>query len=318
MKPDSGYIKTMKGVMSRKIILYIFVFIFFSLNQSFSQVEKEISLRKIWDYTLSNSPLLRKNISELEKSKTTLKQVEAMKILPYTSLDFRTGIVPGARGDVIYSPNSKFELRRWGPFFQTSLELVQPLYTFGRINNAEKAANELISIQEIKNKNLTDELCVNVVQSYWALIATNEAVEIVVDLKKDYDTLVEKIKSEINKENSDLDQSYLFEVKSNDYIINTLYNNSFSNKILAQNTFKELVGLKIDSATEFANKNSPDLEKSERAMDTAILKAIANNNEVLMIETGLRAINDKINFQISEKKSVTLYCRRRAVRICFK
>ena len=283
-----------------KIFVFVLILIL-ARGQCIAQPVKQLSLQKALDYTLKNSPLMAKSKFELEKSKSPLKQVENMKILPITTLDVRAGIVPGASGDAFYSPDSKYDFKSWGPFYQADLTLVQPLWTFGRISNAENGANELIAIQELKNAGITGELSLSVIQSYWALVATARAVEIAAELKNAFDSLKVRIGDEINKEDSELDQSYLFEINSNEYIINMLYNNSISNRQLALATFRELVGLQLDSAVEYQDRKPPDFEVPDSAVNLMINIAHRNHNDIKMIESGLKAIDSKINFQNSSK-----------------
>lgn len=286
-----------------KYFKYIFIAIsvLLSVLPAKAQNLKQISLQSALDFAINHSPFTKKARLDLEKAGLAQQQVDAMKILPDVSLTLRTGIVPEARGSIFYSPDKQTDLNGWGPFYQTEIKFVQPIYTFGRIDNASDAAQKLTNVQEDKNKIVLDNLKLNIVQAYWALYSTGKAVNLAKDLKNAFDSLLVKIDTEINKEDSELDQSYLFEAKSNSYIIETLYKNSVSNQILAQKTFSELVGFSPDSSVEFLDVKAPEFSVDSLFINQAIESAENSQGEILAVEAGLKAIESKIKYEKSQK-----------------
>ena len=267
-----------------------------------SAVQSNISLKQVIEHTLKHSPMMDKAKLDLKKSETAVEQVDAMKILPTVNFQLRTGIVPEARGDVFHSSDSQTDLDGFGPFFQTELKLVQPLFTFGRISNAEKAAKGLVDVQAEKNKGQIDNLTSMAVQAYWTAYSTNEAVKIANELNSAYDTLMVKIKEEIAKEDSELDQSYLFEAQSSSFVIRELLNSSKSNRALSKSAFAEITLLNIDDSTKFDDTKLPVCELSEGDLPKYLSLAKNSNPEMLQIEAGLKAIDSKIEYEKSRNR----------------
>lgn len=261
----------------------------------------EVSIENVLETTKLNSPMIKKAAYDLEKSKTAYDQAASMKILPQVSFDFRTGLVPEARGNAVYSKDNQTDLDGLGPFFQTEFKIVQPIYTFGRLDNAGDAALMLSQVQVEKNRNAIESISLTAVQSYWALLASEKAVSMAKELKAAFDTLLVKIQTEINKEDSELDQSYLFEAKSNSYIIESLYNSSFTNKILAQKAFIEVTSIETDTNTVFTDKQSPEFVNDDNDLENALNKSELNNPDLAAVRAGLKAIEAKIKYEQSQK-----------------
>jgi outer membrane protein TolC len=261
-----------------------------------------ISLKSTVDRIIASSPIIKKNKGELEKSKTLYKQVEASKILPHRTFELRSGIVPDAKGDATYSPDDKFSFKKWGPFIQGDLELMQPLFTFGRISSAENGARELINIRELQNNQDLKNLCGIGVQTYWGAYAADKASRIAVDLNQAYDTLIASIKNEIDKEESDLDQSYLFEALSYEYVIKSLSAETESQKRIARDAYQELTGEDAYVGKVFSDTVSPTFYSDDSKIDTALKIAYSTNLEIAMLESGIKGLDSKIEFNGSNKK----------------
>lgn len=262
---------------------------------------KEISLRRALESARANNSFYRRTTAETEAARADGKRVQAAKLLPMAELDVRAGVVPGAEGDVLHSSTGKFEFKDWGPFFQSEIKLVQPIYTFGRLGWAETATDELFRAQSEKGRSENDEFDFNVIKSYWSVVFAERAQEAAEEMKNAFDSLSLRVEQEIEKEDSELDQSYSFEVKSNEYIVKSLYNSSRNGVALALKAFSELTGeLKPDSAT-FATRSAPSFDCSDTVPHSIIEFAYGLHPQIAALEAALRAIEAKINLSRSDK-----------------
>lgn len=265
------------------------------------KAEKSVSLEGVIDKTLKTSPMMKKISYDVEKAGTTLEQVEAMKILPTVNFQVRTGVVPEARGDVLHSQDSQTDLDGLGPFLQTELKLVQPIFTFGRISNGIDAAKKLQESQKVQSEGKVDEFITLAVQAYWSVYTTQSALKVANELKDAYKLLLTKIQEEIDKDDSDIDETYMFEAKSSQYMIEELANNCQAQYTLARNSLYEVSTLAVDDSTVFVDCKIPTCELTLDQMHDFIDLAVKADPDMLAIESGLQAMEAKIKYEKSRR-----------------
>jgi outer membrane protein TolC len=124
---------------------------------------------------------------------------KSIAILPEFALLFLTGVVPGAKlADGTPSSNiqpiaqgTNRGLSDLGPFARAEINLVQPLYTFGRISSAREAARDGLSAQEFLMQDKVNAVRQQTLQLVMAATLTRRLLTIVSDVEtamKEVDT----------------------------------------------------------------------------------------------------------------------------------
>jgi outer membrane protein TolC len=79
--------------------------------------------------------------AELEAARADVAMANALQIVPDAHATFLVGPAPGARGNVVSSPDSnRHPLRNLAPFERVEVDVVQPLFTWGRLDGTSDAA----------------------------------------------------------------------------------------------------------------------------------------------------------------------------------
>ena len=266
-----------------------------------TQVVASITLDETLKATKANSPMLKKVAAENAINATDEEKVRAMKILPTINFGLRTGIVPEARGDVLFSQDKQTDLDGFGPFLQTEIKLVQPIYTFGRISNGAKAASKYNEAKAIRASGDVEAIEALAFQAYHSVVAARDALDISKELKDAYKILLTKIDEEVKKEKSGFDEGYLYESRSYAYKIENYYNTYSGQLAQAYIAFKEVTGISVDDSTNFDDPGVPVCELTESDMQRCIELAKQANMDFQAIEAGKEAIDAKIQYEKSNK-----------------
>ena len=91
----------------------------------------------------------------------------AARFFPVATATALTGLVPEARGTVIAPLTSDRSLAGLGPFMRIDVDIVQPLFTWGRLNAARDAAAAGVKARERLVEDKVAELGVRVTQLFW-------------------------------------------------------------------------------------------------------------------------------------------------------
>ncbi|MDD5224920.1 MAG: TolC family protein [bacterium] len=155
------------------------------------------------DYCLQkatqDNPLVLKEQEKLAAVKTYLQEARNSRFLPELKLRLLTGPVTDAEGDVLTPTNKitadELSFKTIGPFFQAELTALQPLYTFGAISSAIKAAGQGVKAEENKVELARADLSNNLIDLYLAYQLAHE----VYDLQKDLLGEIAKIDQKIQE-----------------------------------------------------------------------------------------------------------------------
>ncbi|MDD5224103.1 MAG: TolC family protein [bacterium] len=153
------------------------------------------------DYCLQKAarenPLVLKEQEKLAAVKTYLQEARNSRFLPELKLRLLTGPVTDAKGDVL-APQDKItadelSFKTIGPFFQAELDALQPLYTFGAISSAIKAAGQGVKAEENKVELARADLSNNLIDLYLAYQLAHEVNDLQNDLRGELDKIDQKI-----------------------------------------------------------------------------------------------------------------------------
>ena len=151
------------------------------------------------------------------------EQVQQQRMVPKLDLSMKTGLVPEARGDIFGSPDKQSDLDGWGPFYKVELKVVQPLFTFGKISTAARAAGITIDLASNKEKSDIEKFKMQIINSYWTFASAGKAGVMARDLRKSYLKLLAEVKKKLNDPESEVDDTDLLEVVSNQYQIEDIF-----------------------------------------------------------------------------------------------
>lgn len=112
-----------------------------------------------------------------------LRQLQAARFLPRLRLESTSGLVPAAHGDIFNPPDDTAGWRDLGPFNQTELEFVQPLYVAGAAQ-LWRAAQQGVAVEEAGVEGQRLDLGLEVAELYYGILLARQLGDLAVELRK--------------------------------------------------------------------------------------------------------------------------------------
>lgn len=123
--------------------------------------------------------------AELKAAEADQALARAARIIPSASVTLISGPVPEAKGTILNPQTSTNRtLNGLGPFVRTEVDVVQPLFTWGRLDAARDAANAGVKARELLVKDKMAELQLRVVQLWWGEATARKLLSIADDVEK--------------------------------------------------------------------------------------------------------------------------------------
>ena len=140
---------------------------------------------------LSRAPEVRQAEAEVEG--LLGKQLQA-KGLGYPQAELTTvlGPSPRARGDQVSSPDKQYSPEITGVFIRAGIEIIQPVFTWGLLENARLAAAHGVRATEAGVDVKSTEVALKVKQAYWGLVTATAIRNFLLEIRDQVDQTVER------------------------------------------------------------------------------------------------------------------------------
>ena len=271
------------------------------LDKPVRQSAAELSIADAIRLGLASNPLARAQKLEVDAAQVDVDQIESRRYLPQLRLGARSGVVPEARGDVLFSPDKADDLGGLGPFVQFELQAIEPLYTFGKLANAVRVARSGLLAQSSKRDALHNELVVQIVKSYWGLAAAISAREVAEEMRQSYTTLLEEVRERLQDVSSEIDDTDVFEVESRGFDIEKLYLESIDRVELLGEALNLLVGRDVGSTVTVSEAPPPVLETDAEVLPELVAKAGQINPQLRAVTSLVAALDARMDLQNSQR-----------------
>jgi outer membrane protein TolC len=145
------------------------------------------TLEQCLERALNHSPEVSEAVVERRIAESQLFQAKAGRLpqVTYTSLN---GIINGARGDAVNGRTHSDDL---GPFTRGELEVIQPLYTFGRLQNEIRAATMGVETKHAATKKARDTVVATVKELYYNLLLSRQIQALLTEVQEQFTKALE-------------------------------------------------------------------------------------------------------------------------------
>jgi outer membrane protein len=138
---------------------------------------------------LGRSPETRQAVAELEGIRG--KQLQALGIgRPQLELQTVIGPSPRARGNQVSSPDDQYSPDITGAFVRGTVSIIQPIFTWGLIENARLAASHGIRAAQAGIDVKNTEVALRVKQAYWGLVAAKSIRVFLLEVRDQVDDAI--------------------------------------------------------------------------------------------------------------------------------
>ena len=287
-----------------KKFTFVFTAIILSLSyQSYAQDTVRVSLQEFIKKGTEHAGQLKYERKKVDLAKNQVSQVNSKRYLPKFELSTQHGIVPGVvsqRDDLspneyYLDPNLENDWENWAVFTRAEVQAVQPLFTWGALKNAVKAAESAAVAAREQFEQKQADLKVRLFDLYQSHLLTKE----IMNLLNEAAGKIERIEKQLNEKKEegaeDFDESDLFKFK--------IFKSEFATRAAEIEKSAAMTHriwnyvLKGDSSTVYLPEDRflDPVPGEIKEIDYYRMNAINKRSEVAAIEAGINAAQHGID-----------------------
>jgi outer membrane protein TolC len=255
----------------------------------------DLTLRAAVEMALEQNPLSRAEQHEVEKAQAFASRVRAKVRFPTLGVGFNTGIVPEARGDIFYSPDSSSDLDGWGPFYKLDAGLFQNIFNFGKGSSAIRAARGGLEVAERSRDSVRARVAFDVAQAYLAVVWMGEAVEVAETLRESYAELVARVEEKLMDPDSTVDDADFLEVQTLAYEVERARRESTDRHRLAKRGLALLLGLDPNTLITTSQVVTPEFSVDADILADVERTGRASNADIQRLRAAVGALGAKVD-----------------------
>lgn len=204
--------------LKRLVLLLLLLFMLQCKNDLRAQDTLQVNLAEFIEQGIEKSGMVAYEQRAAELAHNQADQARAMRILPSINLNTQHGLIPGVEssqlnlspGSYYLDPDIRNNWEDWAIFTRGEISAVQPLYTWGAVDNAIKAATAGARAAEYQFDVVQSEAEFRYFELYYSYLLALEVSRILDDARSQL-TQVERAMEEMREEGSlDLKESDIF------------------------------------------------------------------------------------------------------------
>lgn len=143
------------------------------------------------------------------------KKVEETAKNRHPEIEFTNyiGLVPGAKGNAVNSKDDINDYGHPGVYYQSSLYLKQPIYSFGRISSKRKASEMKLEEEKAKGQRKREETIYRIKVLYYDLLLTGELIKLSEEIKNSFEKATTKAEEKLESDDLDITPQDVLKLK---------------------------------------------------------------------------------------------------------
>lgn len=293
--------------MSRGLILTLLLGGLWPMHGAIGQETDTLvlSLAEAERRALADSPLLASAVAGLDLSRAQRTRAGHARFLPEFNLRNVWGPVPSQRGEftdagVLFSPDSSTSLGDLSWFTQVDLQIVQPLYTFGKAGARIDAVEHQVEISRSALDKTRSEVLLLVRQLYWGVVLTDELERVV---RSVLDRVAEaEVTLQEQYEEGDASQNDMFKFRLFQYDIGRRAREVEGGAIKARSGLRAAMGLEEGVPFRVEDTSLEPMDVALDSLSTYLIMAESSRPELSQLRSGIAARNSLVRAANSDSK----------------
>lgn len=253
-----------------------------------------VSLEEAVALAVQNSPQIKEEQFGVLKRQSQRAQANAARFTQF-EITVVGGPSPRARGNQLASPDSKNDPDITGAFGLATFSLVQPLYTFGKIDSLREAAAHGIAVSQAQVQQKATEVALLVHEAYYghllALALENLALEIADQLT----STLTKVQRQLNAGAPGVDNVDLLKLQTFQGELEKQLNDIRQGKELALAGLRTLLGLAPATPLKLADSALEPRVRETQAVEQYINDARQLRPEFIQASEGVKALEKLVD-----------------------
>lgn len=272
------------------IFIYILGTILSGSSTASAQIADKISLNldECIQMALKENQRIQASHYRYLSQQTEFEETKS-KIFPKIELTDLFGVVPEARGDATFSPNSDTDYTNLGPFNQLKISFQQPIYSFGRFTQLFKAAETKLSIALAEQNATQQEIIYLVKKLYYSILLTQQLEKFLGEIKDKFQEGLDKAEKRYQDNDPAINQADILKlkiglakIKSNHFKIN-------QNLQLSYDSLQSTLGINHQVPFQITDQYLKPEKFQIKPMKEYLKIAFSHNEEWKKLQAGLIA-----------------------------
>lgn len=243
---------------------------------------------------LTGSPDLGAVAADLSAARAKLAEAEARRwgTAEYVQL---AGLVNEAKGNVLFSPNNKNDVfQGLGPFTRIDLEINIPVYTFGKLEAALRAAQEGLEGERARGESKRADIVLNVKQLYYGLVLGRQLSAVLHDNLGTLDEAVSKTKQRLDEGSTAVTEIDLLKLQAGRARFAKGVIEIDASYPLARSALARAIGLPSADGFDIADQKLKPVDATIDPLETYLAEGPDRRPEKRALQTGIAAQTAKL------------------------
>ena len=246
---------------------------------------------------LTNSPDLGAAAADLAGARARLGEAEAGR-WGQSEYNQVLGFVNEARGNPVYSPDNKSHVfSGLGPFTRLELNINIPLWTFGKLNAALKAAQEGLESEHARNESKRAEVILSTKQLYYGLLLARQLSGILHDMLDTMDKAIKKTQDRLDAGSSAVTEIDLLKLKAGRAKFAKGVVEVDASVALTRSALARTIGVPADGDFDISDTKLLPVEAAIAPLDAYLAEGPERRPEAQQIRTGVAAQSAKVDLE---------------------
>jgi outer membrane protein TolC len=270
-----------------KILIILAIFLFSSV--CFAEDKVILDLKGCIERAVKFHPELGEYKQDIEIYKAKLDEAKGA-VYPQIELMALGGPSPEARKEAI-SPEIKTDVKSTtinGIFGMITMQVLQPIYTFGKISGYKTAAESGIKVSEEELEKRRSEVVLKTKELYWSLSMIRDLRGLANEIKNELEKAIKRTEEDLKKDIPSADELTLYKLKTYLGEVKRNLNEIDKNEAIIIEALKFMTGvpknIKLEIITEQLKYEEAYINPNE-----LISKAFILRPEMIQIKEGLKA-----------------------------
>lgn len=242
--------------------------------------------------------LLLKNNAKILESKAQILSFEALKTeagasdLPTFSLLTYVAPIYEVRGDATKSTS---DFSKWGPFVHGELQVVYPVFSFGRVKDAKQAASHAVEGGKLLHESQINRSVFEYKQLYMQIILLQRLKTVLDDANEKMKTVLARAEKLYKKGTGEVQRKDLTRLKLFDLELQRFQAEWVANKKTAGLALGHFLGEK--ESLLVLESDFPKIEEATRALEQLIAEAHKTNPDLKAVSEGMQARRHQVEME---------------------
>ncbi|MGD9888436.1 MAG: TolC family protein [Halothiobacillaceae bacterium] len=268
-----------------------------------------VNLDQAVDMALNADPRIKEREAVVERARGLLDEVYGRAGLRIDANAY-VSAVPGVEGGIFQNGASTCTtctLRDDGGKFNDGISvlaglqfaLVQPLYTFGKVENYSKAAKENIQVREGDVRLTRAQTQLDVRRAYYGYLTARDTRVFLVDLMSKVDSVIAGIEKR-KSSGKTVSEGNFYALQAVRGLVGRYLAQAKAIEAVSMDGLKTLVGVPLSGSLEVSDAHIEPVALPEGSVDELVKTALVQREEMAQVEAGMTALRAMVKARRAE------------------